>query len=236
VGKSKVMSVAGIRVGSRAGLLVVLCAAAIAITACSGGGAARKRGADGRIIPTLAEQDPSGTLYARAVSRAAAGDCNDDTMNVLTCFAYRGHGYEGAQTALGQCYLASGNSAEGAEWIRRAADAGWADAQRQLALLYLRGEGVSQNAVEGAKWARLYSRNARLLSLGVQPDLTVAAEFSGVLSSEENARSEQLAASWMPRYWTATTELDQSVVRSCAVEGRRPPAERPGIVTTPNPY
>lgn len=231
------MSARNIQIGSRAGLLMVLCAAAIAITACSGGGAARKRDADGRVIPTLAEQDPSGTLYARAISRAATGECNDDTMNVLTCFAYRGHGYEGAQTALGQCYLASGSSAEGAEWIRRAANAGWADAQRQMALLYLRGEGVGQSAVEGAKWARLYSRNARLLALGVQPDLSVAEEFRGALSSEESARSEQLAMSWVPSYWTAMTELDQNVLRSCAVEGRRPPAQqRPTIVTAPDPY
>lgn len=230
------MSAHSIQIGSRTGLLVVLCAAALAITACSGGGAARKRGADGRIIPTLAEQDPSGTLYARAISRAAAGDCNDDTMNVLTCFAYRGHGYEGAQTALGQCHLASGNAAEGAEWMRRASNAGWADAQRQMALLYLRGEGVSQNAVEGAKWARLYSRNARLLALGVQPDLSVAEEFRGVLTSEENARSEQLAMSWVPSYWSATSEIDQNVLRSCAVEGRRPPAQRPEVVTSPDPF
>ncbi len=230
------MSARNIQFGSRAGLLVVLCAAAIAITACSGGGAARKRDAEGRVIPTLAEQDPSGTLYARAVSRAAAGDCNEDTMNVLTCFAYRGHGYEGAQTALGQCYVASGNATEGAEWMRRAANAGWAEAQKQLALLYLRGEGVSPNAVEGAKWARLYSRNARLLALGVQPDLSIAEEFSGALTSEDVARSEQLASEWVPSYWTATTELDQRVLRSCAVEGRRPPPQRPDIVTAPDPY
>jgi hypothetical protein len=230
------MSARNIQFGSRAGLLVVLCAAAIAITACSGGGAARKRDAEGRVIPTLAEQDPSGTLYARAVSRAAAGDCNEDTMNVLTCFAYRGHGYEGAQTALGQCYVASGNATEGAEWMRRAANAGWAEAQKQLALLYLRGEGVSPNAVEGAKWARLYSRNARLLALGVQPDLSIAEEFSGALTSEDVAHSEQLASEWVPSYWTATTELDQRVLRSCAVEGRRPPPQRPDIVTAPDPY
>ncbi|MDX5367146.1 MAG: hypothetical protein LPK88_11935 [Alphaproteobacteria bacterium] len=230
------MSARNIQFGSRAGLLVVLCAAAIAITACSGGGAARKRDAEGRVIPTLAEQDPSSTLYARAVSRAAAGDCDDDTMNVLTCFAYRGHGYEGAQTALGQCNIASGNSAEGAEWMLRAANAGWAEAQKQMALLYLRGEGVSPNAVEGAKWARLYSRNARLLALGVQPDLSIAEEFRGALTSEDNARSEQLASDWVPSYWSPTTALDQSVLRSCAVEGRRPPPQRPDIVTAPDPY
>ena len=230
------MATGTIRLGSRAGLFLAFSIIAIGLAACSGGGAARKRGADGRVIPTLAEQDPSGTLYARAVSRAVSGDCNDDTMNVLTCFAYRGHGYEGAQTALGQCHLASGDSAEGAEWIRRAANAGWADAQKQIALLYLRGDGVEQNAVEGAKWARLYSRNARLLSLGVQPDLSVAEEFHGILTSEQSARSEQLASAWVPSYWSATTEPDQRVLTSCAVEGRRPPPARPEIMTTPNPY
>lgn len=230
------MTVSSTQIGSRAGLLVILCAAALAITACSGGGAARKRDADGRVIPTLAEQDPSGTLYARAVSRAASGDCNDDTLNVLTCFAYRGQGYEGAQTALGQCHIAAGEAAEGAEWVRRAADAGWADAQKMLALLYLQGEGVERNPVEGAKWARLYSRNARLLSLGVQPDMSVAEDFRGVLTSEENARSEQLASSWIPRYWTASGEPDQRVLSSCAVDGRRPPAARPEIRSMPNPY
>ena len=98
------MSARSFQIRPRAGLLVIFCAVAVGITACSGG-ATRKRDSEGRIIPTLAEQDPSGTLYARAISNAVSGDCNDDTMNVLTCFAYRGHGYEGAQTALGQCLL-----------------------------------------------------------------------------------------------------------------------------------
>ena len=229
------MSARSFQIRPRAGLLVIFCAVAVGITACSGG-ATRKRDSEGRIIPTLAEQDPSGTLYARAISNAVSGDCNDDTMNVLTCFAYRGHGYEGAQTALGQCLLSSGNTAEGAEWIRRAANAGWADAQKQLALLYRHGEGVGQDAVEGAKWARLYGRNARLLALGIQPDRSVVEEFRGILTAEENARSEQLAMNWVPSYWEAATELDQSVQRSCVVEGYRPSAQRPEILTAPNPY
>lgn len=230
------MSVCNIQLGSRAGLLVILCAAAFTLTACGGSGSARKRDSDGRIVPTLAEQDPSGTLYASAISRATSGDCDDNTMNVLTCFAYRGHGYEGAQTALGQCHIAAGDAAEGAEWIRRAAESGWADAQKVMALLYVRGEGVEQNPVEGAKWARLYTRNARLLALGVQPDPAVREAFNNTLTREESARSEQLASSWVPSYWSATSEPDQDVLRSCVVEGRRPTPTRRDIPTAPTPY
>lgn len=216
----------------------VACIAALALTACSGGGAARKRDADGRVLPTLAEQDPSGTLYAKSVSMASKGECGEETLNVLTCFAYRGHGYEGAQTGLGQCELALGNSAEGVEWIKRAADSGWPEAQRLLAQLYIRGEAVEQDPVEGAKWAKLYSRNPSLLSLGVQPDMSVVAEFRGILTSEQNVLADQRAQSWVPAYWTPTTEIDRNVKRSCEVEGRRPPPSRQDVplVTMPNPY
>lgn len=230
------MSARTFHIGSRTGLIILLGAMAIALTACSGGGAARKRDADGRVIPTLAEQDPASTLYARAVNQAAqGGECEEETLDVLTCFAYRGHGYEGAQTALGQCYLASGDKTEGAVWASRAANAGWADAQKLMARLYLRGEGVARDETEGAKWAKLYSRNPSLLSLGVQPDIAIAEEFRGVLTSEENALADARAVSWTPSYWTPDTVLSQEVRRICAVEGRRPRQEIQ-IPTMPNVY
>lgn len=216
----------------------IVCAAALALTACSGGGAARKRDADGRVLPTLAEQDPSGTLYAKSVSMAAKGECDNETMNVLTCFAYRGHGYEGAQTALGQCEIVLGNPSEGVEWIRRAANSGWPEAQKILAQLYVRGEAIDRDAVEGAKWAKLYTRNPSLLSLGVQPDTSIVEEFRGSLTSEQIALADRRAQSWVPKYWTPSTEIDRNVKRSCEVEGRRPPPSRKDVplATMPNPY
>ena len=63
----------------------IVCVAALALTACSGGGAARKRDADGRVLPTLAEQDPSGTLYAKSVSMAANGECDDEKIGRASC-------------------------------------------------------------------------------------------------------------------------------------------------------
>jgi hypothetical protein len=47
------------------------------------------------------------------------------------------------------------NQAEGAIWMRRAADAGHADAQFELARLNERGQGVDLNAAEAARLMRL---------------------------------------------------------------------------------
>lgn len=212
-----------------AGAVVALCCAALLLAACGGDGAARKRDADGRIVPTLAEQDPSGTLYAKSISDAARGECDEKTLDVLTCFAYRGHGYEGAQTALGQCQIAMGNETEGMEWVQRAADSGWPDAQKLLAELYLGGQADGRDIIEAAKWAKLYSRNPSLLSLGVRPDISLAEAFHGNISEEQNALADQRVAAWMPRYWTPATEIDREIERSCIVERRRPAPTRDDI-------
>ncbi|MAM93184.1 MAG: hypothetical protein CMI61_00840 [Parvibaculum sp.] len=230
------MSVNRIRITSKAGAVIALSVIGLVLAACSSGGAARKRDADGRIIPTLAEQDPTSTLYAKSVSQAAHGECDSEIMDVLTCFAYRGHGYEGAQMALGQCYIAKGQEAEGAEWVQRAANSGWPDAQKMMATLYLKGQGVDQDPVEGAKWAKLYTRNPSLLSLGVQPDVSIVQEFRGSLTSEQNAVADQRASSWVPSYWTPTSVIDRDVRRSCAVEGRHRVPSMPDIESVPNPY
>ncbi|MEX2248545.1 MAG: hypothetical protein WD671_02835 [Parvibaculum sp.] len=211
---------------------------AFAIAACSGGGAARKRDSEGRVLPTLAEQDPTGTLYAKSVSDAARGECDERTLDVLTCFSYRGHGYEGAQTALGQCLIATGDNTGGLDWIHRAADAGWPDAQKLLAQILLAGDVATRDGVEAAKWAKLYSRNPSLLSLGVQPDRDLALAFQGEITSEQNTEADRRVAAWVPRYWAPTSQVDQRVQRSCEVEGRRPPPTRQDVplITVPEVY
>lgn len=223
------MPVARVRLTSPAGVIVALCFAALAVTACSGGGGApRKRDADGNVMPTLAEQDPSSTLYAQSISNAARGECDEHTLDVLTCFAYRGHGYEGAQTALGQCLIATGSKSEGIEWVRRAADTGWPDAQKLMAMLLLEGDTVDQDVVQAAKWGKLYSRNPSLLSLGVTPDRSVAEALEGRVGPEQMALANQQALNWRPSYWTPDSAIDQRIKQSCQVEGRRP-IRRPDI-------
>lgn len=232
------MSVTRVRPTAPAMAIVALCLMAFAIAACSGGGAARKRDSEGRVLPTLAEQDPTGTLYAKSVSDAARGECDERTLDVLTCFSYRGHGYEGAQTALGQCLIATGDNTEGLDWIHRAADAGWPDAQKLLAQILLAGDVATRDGVEAAKWAKLYSRNPSLLSLGVQPDRDLALAFQGEITSEQNTEADRRVAAWVPRYWAPTSQVDQRVQRSCEVEGRRPPPTRQDVplITVPEVY
>jgi len=229
------MPVNRVRMSASAITIMTLCLAALTITACTGGSATRQRDSEGRVLPTLAEQDPTGTLYAKSISDARRGECDERTLDVLTCFSYRGHGYEGAQTALGQCLISTGNNAEGIDWVRRAAEAGWPDAQKLLAQMYLDGDVTTRDTVEAAKWAKLYSRNPALLSLGVQPDRDVTLVFRDKITPSQNAAAESLVAEWSPRYWTPATQVDQAVKNSCEIEGRRPRPRRHEIPSTTIP-
>lgn len=91
----------------------------------------------------------------------------------------------------------------------------------------LAGEITTRDTVEALKWGKLYSRNPALLSLGVQPDRDVALAFQGEATAEQNTEADRQVAAWTPRYWTPTTQVDQTVKRSCEVEGRRPRPARP---------
>ncbi len=60
-----------------------------------------------------------------------------------------------AQNILGHCYWCFGNSKEEAvKWYRKAAEQGVAEAQCNLGLCYLDGNGVAQNKVKGVMWLR----------------------------------------------------------------------------------
>lgn len=211
---------------ARLAFIVSLGLGALALGACSDSGEARRRDDSGNLIPTARELDPAGTLYAETVAKSETGDCSPETVNVLTCFAYRGQGYEGAQNALGQCLLRAGQSADGLAWIRRAANAGGADAQKRLAQIYVTGEIVPQDNVEAATWNKLYLRNAFLLSLGIQPDRSISERLSGTLSAEEDAAADRRVYAWRPTYWQPTEALSASTAATCRVRARQ---QRPNI-------
>jgi hypothetical protein len=208
--------------------LLALCLGALLLSGCGSSGEARRRDANGNLVPTARELDPAGTLYAETVANAEGGDCGDETVKVLTCFAYRGHGYEGAQTALGQCLIRSGKTADGVTWLKRAANAGGADAQKRLAQLYASGKGVAQNNVEAATWSKLYMRNPSLISLGVQPDASVGADLQASLTTQESAAAEQRASAWTPTYWQPTEALNAETAATCRVR-MKAPRQRPDI-------
>lgn len=202
---------------ARTTTLIALCLGFVALSACGEMGEARRRDANGNLVPTARELDPAGTLYAETVANAEGGNCAAETVNVLTCFAYRGHGYEGAQTALGQCLLRSGKTEDGLTWLKRAANAGGADAQRRLAQAYASGKLVTQNYVEAAAWNKLYLRNPSLLSLGVAPDRSVDDQLQGKLSASEDAAAQRIANAWTPTYWQPRDALNADTAATCRV-------------------
>jgi TPR repeat protein len=192
---------------------------ALALSGCGGGA---KRDKDGKMIPAIGDIDPSSSLYADVIRKANDGKCTENDVKILTCFSYRGRGYEGAQSALGSCLLTT-DSSSGIEWLRRAADAGWADAQKHLARAYADGTGTSQDKIAAAKWNYLYTRNASLLSLGVQPDMTLSTKLRNELSSEQLALARRQAEDWTPNFWQPTEELTKEQTQACKVRPRLRP-------------
>ncbi|KAB7738724.1 hypothetical protein F2P47_15800 [Parvibaculum sedimenti] len=198
--------------------LASICLGALALAACSNAtGGALRRDTNGNLVPTLEERDPAGTLYANTLAKADGGDCSSETLNTLTCFAYRGHGYEGAQTSLGQCLLREKKDEVGLLWLKRAADAGWPDAQKALAHIYLEGKIAKQDNVEAAAWNTLYVRNPSLLSLGVRPEGNITEELRALLTADERSAADRRVSAWAPSYWQPSDKLSAETAATCRV-------------------
>lgn len=197
----------------RAAMLATLglCAAAI-VASCS----VSPRDKYGRIIPTAEELDPAGALYSKSINEAnKGGACEEQTVKVLTCFAHKGHGFEGAQGALGRCMIQSGKQEEGLAWMKRAANAGWPDTQKALAKLYAEGKDIPGSDLEAMFWTNLYVRNPQLLSLGVQPDMALAQRLRSNVDVNTQAEATRRANGWTPSFWKSDTELDPDTAAAC---------------------
>ena len=48
----------------------------------------------------------------------------------------------------------SKNEAEATKWVRKAAEQGFAEAQKNLGFMYFNGKGISKNEAEAVKWYR----------------------------------------------------------------------------------
>jgi len=205
----------------RSGILALLAAASLLLAGCGAGGEAPRRSAYGKVLPTARELDPAGTRYSDTMDAANSGDCSPEIISVLTCYSYRGHGYEGAQTALGQCLIKDKKSTQGMQWLTRAADAGWPDAQKALATIYLDGSTGTTDPVQAGKWANLYRKNPSLLSLGVQPDKKISEKVQASLSQTESLEARAMANDWTPQYWKPKTALDAETAAACYTAPRR---------------
>lgn len=217
----------------RSGILALLAAASLALAACGAGGEAHRRSDDGKVLPTARELDPAGTHYSDTMDAANSGNCSPEILSILTCYSYRGHGYEGAQTALGQCLIKDKKTSEGMQWLKRAADAGWPDAQKTLALIYLDGSTGTTDPVQAGKWANLYRKNPSLLSLGVQPDKKVSEKVQASLNQQQSLEARAMASEWVPQYWKPKTALDAQTAATCYTAPRRA-IEQGTLITGPD--
>lgn len=147
------------------------------------------------------------------------GNCLE-AIGKLQPIAKQGFGYEGAQTALGECYLdKAGLSGQGSDapqrdaiienrdfkyglkWISKAANAGHFEAQAILINLYAVGLGPDEDKLEAAKWAHLYLTNPQRLNLGAPVQVKDAlAGLQASMDKDSWLLGKERARIWVPVY------------------------------------
>lgn len=160
-------------------------------------------------MPATHQGPVSHDAVAVAEDLRVHGHC-DRAVPMLRRLADRGAGYEISQFDLGLCLLdlaapekdaqtASGMRAEAAEWIVRAANAGFAKAQAKAVALYMDATGVSSDPVEAEKWALLYHGNPTRFSIGL-PELPsdLSGRLEAALTGKTRAEAEARAGAWTP--------------------------------------
>jgi TPR repeat protein len=151
----------------------------------------------------------------RPVSRGAAAAAEDLRLNgkcdravpILRNIVDR-VGAEISQFNLGLCLLdlakvehdsqtAADQRKEGASWILRSANAGFARAQVAAVSLYLDGTGVAADPVEAKKWALLYHANPLRFSISL-PDIApdVSQRLDAALTGPQRAEARSRANAW----------------------------------------
>ncbi len=146
--------------------------------------------------------------YATATELHARGKCREAAA-IYFQVAMQGKGYEDAQYRLGECLIRLAGTAdfstdylEGLVWLRRAAEAGWPEAQGALAVQYLEGPQNMRNPVEAAMWLNLYENNIGQKRLGFTPLATASIDrLKTTLNAADRAEGDRLAQSWRPVVW-----------------------------------
>jgi TPR repeat protein len=86
---------------------------------------------------------------------------------------------------------------EAADWIVRAANAGFAKAQAEAVVLYLDGTGVAADSVEAKKWALLYHSNPLRYTIAL-PEIAadVNDRLNAALTDAKRAEARARANAW----------------------------------------
>ena len=189
--------------------------ALLGLTACGGDRESRNRdvggiyepGVGGRGLVIRPGADPN-KIFTEAMDLKTKGDCAKASVQ-LRRVVMMGPGYENAQTALGECLTQGDTGAEstsdyleGIVWLRRAADAGWPEAQGRLAQIYAFGPGNVHNGGEAAYWFALYDANPSKSRIGFVPlDTTALAAMKKALSAAELEDGARRAVLWQRTVW-----------------------------------
>jgi hypothetical protein len=163
-----------------------------------------------------APNNPVDEAQANAEQLRLQGHC-DLAVPKLRPYVRR-QGAEISQYNLGLCLLDLAKTAatpdaadsmrkEGAVWVLRSANAGYAKAEAAAVQIYLDGTGVDRNPIEAQKWVLLYQHNAmrRILRM---PDLAQDLQDKVYASLDDAGRAtaEARADSWGQTYWPAASD------------------------------
>ena len=159
--------------------------------------------------------------YTEGVDLKTKGDCKAAALK-LRLPANIGPGYENAQTALGDCLLKiagtsdlSSDYLEGLTWLRRAADAGFPEAQAVLADAHANGPAALRNFAEAAYWLALYDANSGKARVGFIPyDPQALAAIRAKIPAADKAAAEKRAATWERKVWLPPTPAGGPGLRS----------------------
>ncbi len=200
---------------SNAAANALVCLALLAVSACSSSSRVPNRdagvtiaGIDGRVTLIRPGQDTN-AAYSQGLDLKNQGNCPAAILK-LRPVANAGPGYENAQTALGTCLLnigakngeLSADYLDGLTWLRRAADAGWPEAQGALATAHAFGPTAIRNGEEAAYWFALYQTNPNKSRVGFTP--MAAADVDAVdkaLTPAQKTAGEVRAAQWQRQVW-----------------------------------
>jgi hypothetical protein len=161
------------------------------------------RDLDARLAAAVPNKPSATALRDHATTAAICGD-TATTTQIIRALADRGDA--GAQHSLGWKYNHAGDKAEAVKWFRRAAEQGDDEAQQSLSMVYLLGDGVAQDYVEGLKWLTL------AISRSKDNDARLALEenrrdwFISKMNPAQIADAERQASQWRP-----TPESDNRV-------------------------
>jgi TPR repeat protein len=175
-------------------------------------------------------------LYANAMALKFKGDCAG-AIPKLRRVANLGPGFEDAQTALGECLIAgtkgddfTSDYSEAVTWLMRAAQAGWPEAQGQLAYAHALGPMAIRNAEEAAYWLALYQDNPNKARVGFapMPDERLA-RITAAIPPHAMAAGKARAATWQRQVWIPPNPSPSPGISEESAHGRGMGMRQPGM-------